>query len=283
VPIRTGAETLGVLALAWTDPVQLDDEEHVDLAVELASRAAAGLVNAALFDTQRDVALNLKATVLPAVLPRPSGLEIAARYLPSGGDVGGDWYDALVLSDGRVALTVGDVSGHGISAGATMGQLRNAVRAYLFDGHAPAAVLGRLNGLMELTSSEHVASVVIAVVDPEHGDVEWSCAGHPPALVVDRDGARAVSPPRGPVLGATKHVEYPQGRLELPEGGALLLYTDGLVERRDELIDVSIDRLAGQLGAALTASADDLCDRALEVTAARPRDDDVCVLVVRRD
>jgi serine phosphatase RsbU (regulator of sigma subunit) len=282
VPIRTSSDTLAVLALAWTTRDPLDDPEHIDLTVELASRAAAGLVNATLYETQRGVASALTTSVLPAVLPSVDGLDLAARYLPSGADVGGDWYDALVLEDGRVALTIGDVSGHGLSSGATMGQLRNAVRAYVLDGHDPAAVLERLNRLLLHTSHDHVASVVHAVVDPATGAIGWAAAGHPPSIVVDGDGARTLHGRSGPLLGATPEALYVTEQLDLAIGAALVLYTDGLVERRDEPIDQSIERLVGVLRGAAVASADQLCDRALAIEGRSQLLDDVCLLVTRR-
>ncbi len=282
VPIRTETEVHGVLALAWTQRHPLDDPEHLDLTVELAARAATGLVNAKLYETQRGVALALKTSVLPAVLPEVQGLDIAARYLPSGSDVGGDWYDALVLDDGRIALTIGDVSGHGLAAGGAMGQLRNAVRAYALDGHGPAAVLTRLNRVLARTDRAHVASAVHLVVDPVTGVARWSSAGHPPCLVVDADGARTLPPTSGPLLGATDTAEYEEAEIELAVGGSIVLYTDGLIERRDESIDASIGRLLDVLRGATVASADDLCELALGIEEQPSRDDDVCILVARR-
>ena len=282
VPIRSGADTLGVLALAWTERQPLDDPEHLDVTMELAARAAAGLVNAQLYEAQRDLALALKDSVLPAELPRVAGIDLAARYLPSGGDVGGDWYDALVLADGRVSLTVGDVSGHGLDAGAAMGQLRNAVRAYVLDGHGPAAVLDRVNRLMVHTTDRHVASVVLVVLDPRTGAAEWSCAGHLPSIVIGGAGCRALSERCGPLLGADPDASYADEHLVLGEGAALVLYTDGLVERRDESIDASIARLVATLGEGVEDSADELCVRALAADERTTASDDVCLLVARR-
>jgi serine phosphatase RsbU (regulator of sigma subunit) len=282
VPICTSAETVGVLALAWTSRHPLDDPEHLEIAVELASRAAAGLVNARLYETERDVALSLKTSVLPASLPTLDGLALAARYLPSGSDVGGDWYDALVLEDGCVALTVGDVSGHGLAAGAAMGQLRNAVRAYALDGRTPGDLLTRLNKLLVHTDREHVASVVHAVLDPRTGAVAWSAAGHPPSVVIDHQGVRALSAVPGPLLGADRDASYSEEHLQLDLGGSLLLYTDGLIERRDESIDASIERLVAAFRGAALADAEQLCDRALGLDGRESGADDVCVMVARR-
>ena len=284
VPVEVGGSVLGVLTLGFNDPADLDGDDDVALAIELAGRTASGLINAALFEREREVAMALQRSVLPAVLPAVGGLEVDARYLPAEADVrvGGDWYDALVLPDGRVALSVGDVSGHGLAAGAAMGQLRNALRAYLVEGHRPSEALAHLNRLLLLTGSESMASVVCALVDPASGEVEWASAGHPPMLCLRAGAAERLAEPHGVLLGATDESAYPRAQLRLGAGDALVLYTDGLVERRGEDIEVAIDALGGVLASEAVQSAASLCDRALEALGDGTRDDDVCVLVLRR-
>jgi hypothetical protein len=284
VPIEAGGSVLGVLTLGFNDPADLDGDDDVAMAIELAGRTASGLINAALFAREREVAMALQRSVLPPVLPDVAGIEVDARYLPAEADVrvGGDWYDALVVPDGRVAMSVGDVSGHGLAAGAAMGQLRNALRAYLVEGHPPGEVLARLNGLLLLTGAESMASVVCALVDPATGEVEWASAGHPPMLCLRAGAVERMAEPHGVLLGATTESSYPQANVRLEPGDALVLYTDGLVERRGEDIDAAIGALGDALAVVRGEPASALCDQALLALGTGARDDDVCVLVLRR-
>lgn len=285
VPIRAGGEVLGVISLGFNDPEAVESDDGLALAVEIAGRTASGLIDAILFEHEQQVALALQTAVLPAGLPSVDGWEIAARYLPAQTDVhvGGDWYDAFALPDGRFAVTIGDVSGHGVEAAATMGQLRNGLRAYAIEGHAPAEVLGRLGSLLEMTGEEQYASVICAAVEPDTGIVEWCSAGHPPMLHVRADGVEPADEPHGILLGALPASAVPTSRLVVAPGESLVLYTDGLVERRGENIDDAINGLADVLGAAADAAgADDLCRAALGLLGSDLQDDDVCVLVVRR-
>ncbi|MBK5222759.1 MAG: SpoIIE family protein phosphatase [Acidimicrobiia bacterium] len=286
VPVQAGRQVLGVIVLAFNDPDHLDAEESdtVALTIEIANRTAAALVNASLFQRQRLVALSLQQTVLPPAMPEVDGIELAARYLPAEADtdVGGDWYDAFVLADGRIGLTIGDVTGHGLAVGATMGQLRNALRAYAIDGAAPGQVLHDLNRLLTLTTEDEFASVIYAVVDPATGAFTWASAGHPPMLRITPDAIHVLDEPHGMILGADATQPCPEGQMVLGPGEAVLLYTDGLVERRDVHLDESIAALAARLwGTSMTA--ENLCDVAVQpLLGSGLRLDDVCVVAVRR-
>jgi hypothetical protein len=284
VPILAGGETLGVLTLGFDDPAVLEHDDDVALVLGLAGRTASGLIEAALLEHEREVAMILQRSVLPASLPAVAGLDIAARYLPAEVDVnvGGDWYDAFVLPDGRVAVTVGDVSGHGLASGATMGQLRNALRAYALEGHGPSQVLSRLNDLLVHTVDDECASVVHAVVDPRTGAVDWASAGHLPMVHVRVDGNALAEEPHGVLLGAIHGLPFPESRLQLELGDALVLYTDGLVERRGRDLGDAITALSSSLDAAHDSSAEALCDLALTALEGSALDDDVCVLVLSR-
>ena len=166
-----------------------------------------------VYEREHTIAETLQRSLLPERLPRIEGLEIAARYLPAGmgAAIGGDWYDALERPDGRVALVVGDVVGHGLRAAATMGQLRNAFRAYGLAENSPAEVMARVNRLVMTGEDEVMATVLYLVLDRETGEVSFASAGHPPPLVLV-PGRRLV--PRGWPRGADR-----RGRLRrLPRG-----------------------------------------------------------------
>ena len=168
-----------------------------------------------------------------------------------GLDVGGDWYDAFVLDDDRIALVVGDVVGRGLHAAAAMGQLRSAVRALAMADSGPAELLERLDRFVEGVAAANTATMVYAEVDLRDGSVVFACAGHPPPVLVDGPGRSALlwegrSAPLGVQLGIGPR---PEATITLTAGSRLVLYTDGLVERRDQPLDLSIDLLAEQLEA----------------------------------
>ena len=236
-----------------------------------------------VYEQEHRVAETLQRSLLPERLPEIDGVELAARYLPAvaGSAVGGDWYDALELADGRVALVVGDVVGHGLKAAATMGQLRNACRAYALVEPAPAQVMARLNQLVVRGGEEAMATALYLVLDRGTGEVTYTTAGHPPPVVVSPEGPEFLEGGRSVPIGATEGVAYREETATIPPGSTLLLYTDGLVERRDVPLE---DRLA-QLRAAAAAAGgelDDVCDQVLRgVLGARQPDDDVALLAVR--
>jgi serine phosphatase RsbU (regulator of sigma subunit) len=208
------------------------------------------------------------------------GWSVAARYEPSGtGQVGGDWYDVLPLADGRVALAVGDVTGHGLPAAAAMGQLRNAVRAYLLDAAPPAVVLGRVGALARWTLPGQMATLALAVLDPATGEVEHSSAGHLPPLVVRADGTAAWERLLGSPLIGLLDGEPAAARVTLAPGDALLLLTDGLIERRGESLRVALDRTVREVGRPDPARLDEVAARLRD-----PRsDDDATLVLLARD
>ncbi|MYS14491.1 PP2C family protein-serine/threonine phosphatase, partial [Streptomyces sp. SID4982] len=226
-------------------------------------------------------ALTLQRSLLPQTPPdQPEGLEIAVGYRPagSGTEVGGDWYDVLPLSDGKVGLVVGDVMGSGVRAAAIMGQLRTTTRALARLDLPPAELLGHLDETAA-TLSESFATCVYAVCDPRRGTCTLSCAGHlPPVLVRSDHEATLLDIPTAAPLGVGG---VPFGTLEvkLPEGSLLALYTDGLVETRDDAIDVGLRALCRALEGA-TGSLQQTCDRLLD-TVDHSSGDDVALLLAR--
>lgn len=280
VPLRSGGEITGALVLRpGAGPFTPEQLQTVELAAE---RAGLALHRVRLFEREHRIAETLQRSLLPDHLPDIPGLDVAARYLPAaaGADVGGDWYDCLLLADGKVALVMGDVVGRGIKAAALVGRLRNALRAYASDGHPAAEVVNRLNRFIDDPGEQPMATLAYAELDLATRRLELVSAGHPPPLLRGPDGN--VEPldvgPSQP-LGAFERTEYESHEFTVERGSALFLYTDGLVERRTEPISAGIARAAEALLAG--GPADALCDRAIAELLGRDRGtDDVAVLVV---
>ncbi|WP_369390277.1 SpoIIE family protein phosphatase [Streptomyces sp. CG1] len=232
---------------------------------------------------QRETAVTLQRSLLPQELEQPDDLRIAATYQPGGTEaaVGGDWYDVITLGGGRTALVIGDVMGRGVRAAAVMGQLRTAVRAYARLDLPPHEVLQLLDGLATEIDANQIATCVYAVHDPNEGRLVYASAGHLPILVRDESGTVSrADEPTGPPLG-TGGWMYTSGSIALGPGATAVLYTDGLVERRDEDLDEGIAALSGALAGA-TGTPQVICDRLVRsagVTA--DHDDDVAVLVLQ--
>ncbi len=250
----------------------------------------------------------LQRAAIPGQLPAVPGFELAATYDPAGveQDVGGDWYDVLLLDDRHLLCVVGDVSGHGLDAATIMVQLRNALRAYVVDGAGPGESLAALNRLLERLGTGSFATAVVAVLDTATGEVRWSHAGHPPMLRFGPDSVTVLDEQAagGPLLGVVPDATYAEDTFVLAAGEGLLAFTDGLVERRGEHIDRGLERLADTLwsltvGAAAASGATDagtggdhhaghrplssVChELAAALFAGEVRQDDVCQLVLRR-
>ncbi|MEV5987414.1 SpoIIE family protein phosphatase [Streptomyces sp. NPDC052051] len=232
---------------------------------------------------QRETAVTLQRSLLPQELEQPDDLRIAATYQPGGTEaaVGGDWYDVITLGGGRTALVIGDVMGRGVRAAAVMGQLRTAVRAYARLDLPPHEVLQLLDGLAAEIDANQIATCVYAVHDPNEGRLVYASAGHLPILVRDENGdVLRADEPTGPPLGTGGWI-HTSGSVPLAPGSTAVLYTDGLVERRDADLDEGIAALENALAGA-TGTPQVICDRLLRsagVTAGH--DDDVAVLVLQ--
>jgi PAS domain S-box-containing protein len=236
-----------------------------------------------IYEREHKIAETLQRSLLPERLPPIEGLDLAARYLPGAGGaaIGGDWYDVLERPDGRVALVVGDVVGHGLRAAASMGQLRNAFRAYGMVEASPAEVVARINRLVMSGVEQVMATVLYLVLDRETGEVAFSAAGHPPPLVIAPDGARFLEGGRSVPIGAADPAVFREATTVLPPGATLLLYTDGLVERRDTPLADRLDELA-EVAANAGDSLADLCESVLStVLGDGDPGDDVALLAVR--
>ncbi|KQS98502.1 SpoIIE family protein phosphatase [Cellulomonas sp. Leaf395] len=234
---------------AWRETVRGRCEPWSGREVRSAEELRARLLEALLQRSRLQIrtAETVQRSLLPASLPDPVGWAVHARYEPAaGGRVGGDWYDALELPDGRLAVVVGDVAGHGLSAAAAMGQIRNALRAYLLRGDSPAQTLASLDHAVRWTMPFEMATVVVALVDLATGDVTLSAAGHPRPLLLEAGGAAVlldalVDRPLGAGSG-----EPPTTTLTLPPGGGLVLYSDGLVDSRQTSLRDGLRRLLAQ-------------------------------------
>lgn len=281
---RRNGTSLAVLEVIAAEGQTFSGNDE-SILTQLAQLAGVALENAELYDQERLVAETLQRRLLPDRLPDFPGVSMAWRYLPgwAGSNIGGDWYDALVLPDQRLALAVGDVIGKGIRAAAGMGQLRIALRAYAVEGHPAAEVIERLDRLFD-ELEEELATVVYLVYEPATGTVDYANAGHPPPLVVAPDGSTqflrgALSPPLGCMVGARAG----QASTAPAAGSTLVVYTDGLVERRGTDIERGLARLQEVAAAADTTHLDDFCDRLLEGMDAAERGDDIALLAVRLD
>jgi serine phosphatase RsbU (regulator of sigma subunit) len=283
VPLVVAGRAEGVLVTSWKERTTLTQDER-SFVQTLANQCAQALERARHFESERTIAETLQRSVLPASLPQVAGISIAARYLPGTTEVevGGDWFDAIQLRNGRLGLVVGDVVGKGVRSAATMAQLRNGLRAIALDQMKPSSTIERLNRLMDGVSESSFATVVYLVIDPAAGVCRFTSAGHPPPLAVYPDGrAEYLEGGRGLPLGTVAEPSYTQDTVEVPIGSTLILYTDGLIERRDQTIDEGLAQLRE---AALVGPLDPerLVDHVLhELVGAGQRRDDIAILAVR--
>ncbi|MED7953940.1 SpoIIE family protein phosphatase [Streptomyces sp. BE303] len=215
--------------------------------------------------------------------PPARNLDVAARYVPAGSDpqVGGDWYDVLTLPDGTVLTVVGDVSGHGLQAAAGMAQLRDALRGLAFTDAGPDRLLQLLNRMLCHLGGGFVATAVCGRLDPAARTLTWARAGHLPPLLVHDGVARYLDPPPGPLLGADPAAVHRSTVLTLEPDDLVLLFTDGLVERRDEGLDRGLGRLLGAVEEYRAPGLQGCLDHVLRRLRAPNPDDDTCVVGVR--
>jgi PAS domain S-box-containing protein len=286
LPLMSSGAPLGAIRFSFTRPRQIAEEEKVFLEA-LAGQCALAIERATLYEREHKTAETLQRSLLPDSLPFVPGVELAARCLPvtRNMEIGGDWYDAFRLPDGRLAVAAGDVMGKGLTAAAGMGRVRSALRALALTDPRPAAVLAGLDRLFLATEmEEQVTTVAYLLVDPVTGDGVAGNAGHLPPLLL---GAGA--PPRldaavaGTPLGWASPREQYQFRL--PPGNTVVLYSDGLVENRKRGLDTGLEELVAVAAQAPRAVAEHparllgyLVDRML---AGYEQDDDVTVLVLR--
>ena len=283
VPLFAHDEIIGVIEIGTRKPRTLGPED-VDLLRLTADRVALAIDHARAFGREHRIAETLQRSLLPQTLPSLPGVALGARYLPaaSEAEVGGDWYDAIALTGGRALLVLGDVSGKGLAAASTLGALRNAIRAYALEGHGPAEIAERLNEfVLADPAREHMATLVLAVFDPVGGELTWVNAGHPSPLLICADGtATLLEGGRSVPRGVLPFPAYAVETTTVEPGGALALYTDGLIERRGEHLDEGMQLLLRTAGDG-PLDPDALCDRLLAAAApAGATSDDIALLVL---
>jgi putative methionine-R-sulfoxide reductase with GAF domain len=280
VPLLSGGKVIGVLHVGSLTSRRFTADE-VGLLQVVADRVALA-VQARLSQVERAAAGALQRSLLPARLPAVPGLDLAARYVAGEeGRVGGDWYDVFALPSGRLWLVIGDVAGHGLSAAVVMGRLRTALRAYTLDDGSPGDVLGRMDSNVQQFEPEAMATVFCATFEPSLDRLQVSSAGHlAPVLALPGQPAVMLDVPIDPPLGVRGRLRRRTTTIPVPPDALLLLYTDGLVERRAASLESGLERLRA---ATIVAPAESVV-MALFATLVGNEvlSDDIAMLAVRR-
>jgi serine phosphatase RsbU (regulator of sigma subunit)/integral membrane sensor domain MASE1 len=235
---------------------------------------------------EHQIAETLQRSLLPDRLPDIPGVALAARYVPAMADVevGGDWYDVVRLPDGLIGLAIGDVAGHGLQAAATMGQLRVALRAYALQDPSPVIVMRGIHQLVLQFPMPDLVTLMYLVFDPATRRLSFTNAGHPPALIISNGSTRYLWDGLGPPLGVAAGDQFEEAAHELVSGATLLLYTDGLVERRGASIQDGLDRLSLEAAANATPDLEELCDCILSSLVEQTQTaDDIAMVAMRPD
>jgi phosphoserine phosphatase RsbU/P len=278
VPMLAAGQVVGVLHVGSLTPRQFteDDIQLLELVADRASLACQARSNS----LDRSAALALQRGLLPTRLPEAPGLDMAARYVPGHtSGVGGDWYDVFPLPSGSLGVVIGDVSGHGLQAAVVMGRLRSALRAYALISDDPAEALTLLDRKIHHFEAGSLATVLYALVSPDRRTVTCSVAGHLlPVLAAPGQPARVVDVPVDLPLGTGQFGHTRQSTtFAFPAGAVLVCYTDGLVERRGELIDEGIDRLCAVVE---PDSAETVCAKVIAGLGEEQPTDDIALLTI---
>ena len=279
VPMVAGGKVIGVLHVGSLTPRKFTTGD-LELLQLTADRAAAA-VQSMTAQADRVAATALQHSLVPSALPAVAGAELAARYVPGSGAIGGDWYDVFSLPSGELGVTVGDVAGSGLAAAVIMGRMRSALRAYALETTDPAEVLGKLDRKMQHFEPDALATVLYAVIEPGLGQMHVALAGHfPPVIALPGEAAVMADVPPGSMIGMGLRARRPVSTLPIPPGALLCFYTDGLVERRGELIDDGLDRLCRAVTAEPVEAA---CAAVMgALVGNEPARDDIALLMVRR-
>ncbi len=282
VPVHVEGRVIGVMHIGTL--VRRDfDEDDVTLLQLAADRAALAIDNARISE-QRSVTAIMQRALLPGALPEIPGMRFSAKYLPAGSGIkiGGDWYDVFQLVNGRVAFVIGDVVGRGVLAASVMAEIRTALRAYMAQGHKLTDVVSMLNELLISMGSNRGATLSILELDAEAEELEVVTAGHLPPLLIEPDGrARLLEQKHGLPVGVRTGHRYQATRYPFPTGSRLLLYTDGLIERRGESIDEGFERLTVAACGAAAGTESSFADRVYRTLLDEtPLEDDVALLAI---
>ncbi|MCW3033697.1 MAG: protein serine/threonine phosphatase [Solirubrobacterales bacterium] len=236
--------------------------------------------NRELYIEQRGIAHTLQQALLPSTLPELPGLHVDAQYVPaqSGGDIGGDWYDVVAVGERQALLVIGDVSGHGVDAATTMALLRHATLAYIAQDHRPGVILGRLSDFVGSIAHDYFATVLCALIDIDSHRLTIASAGHLPPLLLDGEGGEYVQISAEPPIGFPHDSVFREATVTVPPGATLVAFTDGLVERRGEVLDEGLARLR-KMASAEQLDDDLLARLARELTSDDHRDDTALVSI----
>ncbi len=283
VPLVIGGQVRGTVTLVSCSAGRRYSQSDLTSVEELARQIAGVVQSARLFDWERRNSHTLQQSLLPDRLPPIEGLDLAAKYLPAAEDVevGGDWYDVIQAPDGDAGLVVGDVQGHDMVAASVMGQLRHALSLLLTEGASPAEALTRVNNFLDRSQVSHIATVLVARLDPRSGALLLASAGHPTPVVVGDRVARAVPVAPGPPLGV-RGARFREHSTTLGHE-TLLLFTDGLIERRDRHPDDGMKLLLEAAEGWSTSGVSTLVEGLVsQLVATQPRADDVAILAAHR-
>jgi len=286
-PLWAGTTPVGAIGLTWRHPQQFEPGQLAFVAAA-ADLVAQALVRARAYADEHAIAAVLQRAIMPAAAAVIPGLEIGASYRQAGTtqQIGGDWYDALALPGQRAYLAVGDVVGHGLTAAEDMTQLRNAGRTLAIAGYQPARILDELARVTDWATSGQFATMAAAIIEPDVSLVTYATAGHPPILIrrAKTGTVEIPLPAAGPALCLPGDLpQYTQGQTGFDVGDIMLMYTDGLIERRGEDLEEGIARVAERLQAwPPGVPLGRLCDELIACLGAEPQLDDMCVLAVRR-
>ena len=283
VPMTAGGQVVGVLHIGSLTPREFTGDD-VEL-LQLAADRAAVAVRSMTAQADRLAAEALQRSLVPSALPAVAGAEMAARYIPGSGVVGGDWYDVFMLPSGELVVVIGDVAGSGLAAAVIMGRMRSALRAYALETSDPAEILRRLDRKMRHFEADALATVLCAVIDPGLGHMQVCLAGHFPPVIA-RPGQPAELPrlPVGLMIGAAPgpllDVRRPVTTVPIPPGTLLCFFTDGLIEHPGEVIDEGLERLRRTVIAEAPEAA---CAAVMQtLIGGEPARDDIALLMIRR-
>jgi serine phosphatase RsbU (regulator of sigma subunit)/anti-sigma regulatory factor (Ser/Thr protein kinase)/uncharacterized protein YigA (DUF484 family) len=282
VPIVAKGEAIGALAVYFQQERSRPSAEEAELISSFAHQAGVALERARAYEVEHEAAMTLQRNLMPEGTGYSATVDVDGRYLPAtrGVHVGGDWYDIVDRPDGTVAFAVGDIAGHGLQAAAAMGQVRSAWRALALSMTEPNAILTSLDRFAGSVDGAFFSTILTLLLDPSHGELRYASAGHPPALVIEPDGStRFLEGGRSVPLGLPFDLPRPQAQERLGPGSILVVYTDGLVERREEPLDRGLERLAQMASRVRAGSLTEISDGLLEIVA-DDRHDDVALLTI---
>jgi serine/threonine-protein kinase RsbW len=284
VPLRVRDEqVLGTVSLVSAGSGRRFSERDLGLAEQLAAQVSSVVLRARAYDRERRISHELQRHLLPDAIPTISGWDVAARYRPAavGVEVGGDWYDVVPISEHLVAFVVGDVEGHDLAAARIMSRLRHTLGLLLLEERAPGKALQRLNRVSLAGADGRLSTALVGVLDTRTASIEFSSAGHPSPVRVDPGQAVELPVPPGPPLGV-QHCHYKDHEFHLDQG-CLVMYTDGLVERRGSRLDERFSLLETSLRSSPSGEPSTVADHVIDAMTSDARSsDDVVVLTARR-